>query len=78
MELRPPEVETHSAGHQFSVIIENVYQHKSIILSPDIYNLSQQLVKYRNSRSQFFFKLGFTPCKAEKPLRGMELKEKEA
>ena len=23
----------------------------------------------------FFFKLGFTPCKAEKPIRGMELQE---
>ena len=26
----------------------------------------------------FFFKLGFTPCKAEQPLRGMELQEKKA
>ena len=26
----------------------------------------------------FFFKFGFTPCKAEQPLRGMELQEKEA
>ena len=26
----------------------------------------------------FFFKLVFTPCKAEQPLRGMELQEKEA
>ena len=26
----------------------------------------------------FFFKLGFTPCKAERPLRGMELPEKKA
>ena len=24
-----------------------------------------------------FFKLGFTPCKAEKPQRGMELQEKK-
>ena len=24
----------------------------------------------------YFFKLGFTPCKAEQPLRGMELQEK--
>ena len=23
----------------------------------------------------YFFKLGFTPCKAEHPLRGMELQE---
>ena len=26
----------------------------------------------------FFLKLGFTPCKAEQPLQGMELQEKEA
>ena len=26
----------------------------------------------------FFFKLVLTPCKAEQPLRGMELQEKEA
>ena len=25
-----------------------------------------------------FFKLRFTPCKAEQPLRGMKLQEKEA
>ena len=25
----------------------------------------------------FFFKLGFTPCKSEQPLRGMELQEKK-
>ena len=28
--------------------------------------------------SVFFFKLGFIPCKAEQPLQGMELQEKEA
>ena len=27
--------------------------------------------------SNFFFKLGFTSCKAEQPLQGMELQEKE-
>ena len=27
---------------------------------------------------QGFFKLGFIPCKAEQPLQGMELQEKEA
>ena len=26
----------------------------------------------------FFFQLGFSPSKAEKPLRGMELQENEA
>ena len=25
----------------------------------------------------FFFQLGFTPCKAEEPLQGIELQEKE-
>ena len=29
-------------------------------------------------KSNAFFKLGFTPCKPEQPLRGMELQEKEA
>ena len=28
-----------------------------------------------NSSFFFFFSLGFTPCKAEQPLRGMELQE---
>ena len=28
--------------------------------------------------THFFFKLGLTPCKAEQPLRGMELQEKKA
>ena len=27
---------------------------------------------------QFFFKLGFTPCKAEQSIGGIELQEKEA
>ena len=27
--------------------------------------------------SFFFFKLGFTPCKAEQPVQGVELQEKE-
>ena len=31
-----------------------------------------------DSFSVSFFKSGFTPCKAEWPLQGMELKEKEA
>ena len=26
----------------------------------------------------FFWKLGFTPCKAKQPLQGMKLEEKEA
>ena len=31
-----------------------------------------------DERFSFFHYLGFTPCKAEQPLRGMELQEKEA
>ena len=31
-----------------------------------------------NNGSLIFFKLGFTPCKAEQPLRDMELQGKEA
>ena len=29
------------------------------------------------SGSTVFFKMGFTPCKAEQPLQGMELPERE-
>ena len=29
-------------------------------------------------RNEFFLKLGFTQCKADQPLQGMELQEKEA
>ena len=31
--------------------------------------------KTERRRKFFFFKLGFTPCKTEQPLRGMELPE---
>ena len=27
--------------------------------------------------ARLFFQLGFTPCKAEQPLQGLELQEKE-
>ena len=30
-----------------------------------------------SSGGNLFFKQGFTPCKAEQPLQGMELQEKE-
>ena len=53
------------------------------------YNIKQCfLAEFRRNASFFlfyfiffiflFFKLGFTPCKAEQPVRGMELQEKEA
>ena len=29
-------------------------------------------------KAVFFYNLGFTPCKAEQPLQGMELQENEA
>ena len=35
-------------------------------------------VRLRICKSKTLFKLGFTPCKAEQPLPGTELKEKEA
>ena len=31
----------------------------------------------KQAQGHFFFKLGFTPYKAEQPLQGMELQEKE-
>ena len=39
--------------------------------------LSKRFLKVR-MEAMFFLKLGFTPCKAEQPLQGMELQEKEA
>ena len=39
-----------------------------------------QEMDYNQTFQKFccFFKLGFIPCKAEQPLRGMESQEKEA
>ena len=34
--------------------------------------------KIQMNFKHFFFQLGFTPCKSEQPLRGMELQEREA
>ena len=39
---------------------------------------SQNLFQSITLLSQAFFQLGFTPCKAEQPLRCIELQEKEA
>ena len=39
---------------------------------------SLQTIKGRTPCEDSFFQLGFTPCKAEQPLQGMELPEKEA
>ena len=36
-----------------------------------------QFKKRKKHPSRSFFKLGFTPCKAEQPLQGIELQEKE-
>ena len=33
---------------------------------------------FKITKNPFFKKLGFTPCKAEQPLQGMELQKKEA
>ena len=35
-------------------------------------------IKARNKMIFLFFYLGFTPCKTEQPIQGMELQEKEA
>ena len=40
--------------------------------------LSPQKVVFSPISSIVFFELGFTPCKAEQPLRGIKLQEKEA
>ena len=43
--------------------------------------LHQYCVQFVVDREKFtviVFKLGFTPCKAEQPLRGIELQEKKA
>ena len=39
---------------------------------------SSKEVKNSVSPPLIFFLLGFTPCKAEQPLQGMELQEKKA
>ena len=44
-------------------------------LSPQ--NLNFQVFKLTVFFFYFFFKLGFTPCKVEQPLQGIELQEKE-
>ena len=39
----------------------------------------KELKKIRFRQKNFFLKkLGFTPCKAEQPIQGIELQEKEA
>ena len=37
-----------------------------------------EVFSWKLSKPLFFKKLEFTPCKAEQPLQGMELQEKEA
>ena len=52
-------------------------------LSSHAFNSHSELTLYSYSNFiffsvfSFFFKLGFTPCKAEQPLRGMEVQEKK-
>ena len=40
--------------------------------------MTKTLADFQICISVPFFKLGFTPCKTEQPLQGMELQEKEA
>ena len=37
-----------------------------------------QIIDSSNHSDIYFFKLGFTPCKAEQPLQGIEVQGKEA
>ena len=46
-------------------------------LSKELSTISPTLYLHMNI-SSLFFKLGFTPCKAEQPIWGMELQQKEA
>ena len=41
-------------------------------------NVTLRKVNVKRNRFIYFFQLRFTPCKAEQPLHGMELQEKEA
>ena len=47
-----------------------LFSHKTS--NPDVWVDSKQALQ------PFFFQLGFTPCKAEQSLKGMELQEKGA
>ena len=62
-----------------------VLKEKKLSKSIDLKSLTQTnkikaafLQMAKCSLIRIFFKLGFTPCKAEQPLQGMELQEKEA
>ena len=48
------------------------------ILASEEINKSKRLGLVESQFFLFFVLLGFTPCKTEQPLRGMELQEKEA
>ena len=50
-----------------------------ILTSSKVYTPKISCTSHSNvQKNIIFLKLGFTPCKAEQPLRGMELQEKEA
>ena len=59
-----------------------IYQHTVINQKPNMmtvcFYVMYLLRVNMHSVIFFFFELVFTPCKAEQPLRGMELQEKEA
>ena len=42
-----------------------------------IFLINMNYLYIKTKENIFFFKLRFTPCKAEHPLQGMELQEKE-
>ena len=66
---------------QFCVIMQKQYMSKIIGSSGRycvLFILFQlYITKAGLFEDNFFLKFGFTPCKAEQPLQGMELQEKE-
>ena len=80
MFLTPLTPEAEKKQNKVNIIPNPIFQeitqcHPTKTLCKNIYIHLYQMKKHH--LFLFFFKLGFTPCKAEQPLKGMELKEKE-
>ena len=54
------------------ILYKDLYKDLPVSLREDILNI------LHSAHQSVFFQLGFTPCKAEQSLQGMELQEKEA
>ena len=57
---------------------ENMGQTACFLIKISLNGSNTSVFPKRQHMSLFLKKLGFTPCKADQPLRGMELQEKEA